>query len=138
MGCSKPITEPSGGLKLNHSFKAFRTRRFCTLPPILGSILAVPGRSVDQPESTHARWIQSRKRLSDAPTHRAAGDSGGRPAYVIEQIRKIPREQFRRERSSAPIGFSMSTAVVGENRRLIGESRRNAVPDTAIEGQRMN
>src|SRR5882762_9342015 len=105
MGCAKVITEPSRGLKLNHSFKAFRTRRGGALPPILGSILAIPGRCVDQPKTAHSRRIQSGKRLGDASSHRAPGDSGGWPAYVVEQFRKIPREQFRCESFNAPAGF---------------------------------
>src|SRR5467141_244377 len=110
MGCSKVITEPSRGLKLNHSFKAFRTRGGGALPPIPGSILAIPGRRVDQPKTTHSRRIQSGKRLSDASSHRAACDSGGWPAYVLEQFRKIAREHFRGESFSAPLGSSMSAA----------------------------
>src|SRR3982074_3515871 len=115
MGRSKGITEPSRGLKLNHSFKAFRTRCGGALPPNLGSILAIPGRRVDQPKTVHSRRIQSGKRLSDASSHRAAYESGGWPAYVVEQFRKITREQFRRESFSALTGFSVSAAVVVEN-----------------------
>jgi hypothetical protein len=57
---------------------------------------------------------------------------------VVEQFRKIAREQFRCESFSAPTGFSVPAAVVGENRGLIGQSRRNAVPDAAIQRQGMN
>jgi hypothetical protein len=57
---------------------------------------------------------------------------------VVEQFRKIAREQFRRESFSAPTGFSVSAAIVGQNRGLTGQSRRNTVPDAAIERQRMN
>ncbi len=138
MRCSKVIAEPSCGLKLNHSFKAFRTRRGGTLPPILGSVLAIPSRRVDQGERVHSRGIKPGKRLGDATSHRATCDSGGLPADVIKQFRKIPREQFRCEKSSAPIRFSVSPAVVAENCRPIVQSCRNAVPDTAIERQRMN
>src|SRR6266550_375427 len=138
MGCAKVIAEPSRGLKLNHSFKAFRTRRGGALPPNLGSILAVPGRRVDQPKTAHSRRIQSGKRLSDASSHRAACDTGSWPSYVVEQFRKITREQFRRESFSAPTGFCMSAAIVGQNRGLTGQSRRNTVPDAAIERQRMD
>src|SRR6266853_1956785 len=120
MRCSKVIAEPSCGLKLNHSFKAFRTRGSSTIPPILGSVLAIPGRGVDQGESVHSGRIHPGKRLSDATSHRATCDSGGLPANVIEQFRKISREQFRRERSSAAIRFSVSATVVSEYCRLIG------------------
>src|SRR3981081_907366 len=132
MGFSKVITEPSRGLKLNHSFKAFRTRCGGALPPNLGRILAVPGRRVEQSQTAPSRRIQSGKRLSDASSHRAACDSGGWPAYVVEQFRKIAREQFRRESFSAPTGFSVSAAIVVQNRGLTGQSRRNAVPDAGI------
>src|SRR5882672_2790623 len=132
MDRSKGIAEPSRSLKLNHSFKSIRTRRGGTFPPILGSVLTVPGRCVDQPKTAHSRRIQSGKRLSDASSHRAACDSGGWPAYVVEQFRKIAREQFRRESFSAPTGFSMSAAIVGQNRGLTGQSRGNTVPDAGI------
>src|SRR6195256_4494392 len=124
MSCSKVITEPSRGLKLNHSMKAFRTRRGGALPPNLGSILAVSGRRVDQRKTAHSRRIQSGKRLSDASSHRAACDTRGWPAYVVEQFRKIAREQIHRESFSGPTGFSVSAAIVGQNRSLTGQSRR--------------
>src|SRR6266566_3651938 len=132
MDRSKGIAEPSRSLKLNHSFKAFRTRRGGALSPNLGSILAIPGRRVDQSKTAHSRRIQPGKRLSDASSHRAACDDGRRPPYVVEQFRMIAREQFRRESFSAPAGFSVSAAVVGENRGMIGQLRRNTVPDAAI------
>src|ERR1700704_151806 len=113
VGRSKGLAEPSRDLKLNHSFKAFRTRCGGALPPNLWSILAIPGRRVDQRKTAHSRRIQSGKRLSDASSHRAACDTGGWPVYVVEQFRKIAREQIHRESFSGPTGFSMSAAIVG-------------------------
>jgi len=57
---------------------------------------------------------------------------------VVEQFRKIAREQFRRESFSAPTGFSVSAAIDGQNRGLTGQSRRNTVPDAAIGAPRMD
>src|ERR1700687_1961171 len=68
---SKSVAEPSGDLKLDQTRETFRTGRYGTIAPILGSFLTVPCRGVDQAKRAHAGEIHAGKSLRDATAHGA-------------------------------------------------------------------
>ena len=82
--------------------------------------------------------IEPGKRQRHAAAHRAAGDRRLRPSDVVEQLGEIVGEQFRRVAPSPAIGLAVAAAVVGEHFGVRLEPLDDAVPDAAVERQRMD
>ena len=81
---AKVIAEPARQLKFQQTDQAFGPHTSGTLPPDRRSILAIPGRGVDESQRAHSRMIQARQRLSYASTHRTARGYSSLPADMIE------------------------------------------------------
>ena len=127
------ISEPAGHLKVHQPGQTFGFGCGSALAPGLRGIFAVPRCRVDQRECGSARCILSGKRLGHASTHRTSCDEHFLPPDAIEQLQKIARKQFRRERSGWPAGSAVSAAVVGKNFGATCECRNHTVPDAGVE-----
>src|SRR5262245_11956363 len=97
MRISISIAEPASHLEIDQSGKTFCASSAGTLSPYGGSIFTVPGCGVDEAETPDARGIQAGESLCNAAAHGTTSHNRIRPLHVIEQLREVAREQFRRE-----------------------------------------
>ena len=67
-----------------------------------------------------------------------AASKGGIVGMTLPIAREVARELLHRVRARHRTGASVTTAIIGQHRRFAGKLFRDAVPNGAIERQRVN
>ena len=130
------VGEPARALEFQHRGEALGLGRHGTLLPRIGRI--IPSGGVEQPEAGGAGRVGRREGKGHASSHRGAGDDGGAPADMIEQVRKIVGELFDPVGALRLVGLPVAAAIIHQNRGRIRQRRRHRVPERVIHRQRMD
>ena len=106
------------------------------LLPLVGGV--VPGGGVEQAEPGGALRVGGGEGERDAPAHRGAGDDGGAPADVIEELGEVVGEVLDPIGAVRLVGAAMAAAVIDQHRGLVGQRRRHRVPERVVHAERMD